>query len=100
MKRHPDSMNFPDEAPKPLRGVPVSFAVVIIAGVCALIISAKVDSDILRTVSSVIIVSVLIALGEINYKRYKYLFYRIVFAAIATGIGGGILVGAFIDWLY
>ena len=96
----PYPLNFPDEAPNSPRGVPVSFAVVIMAGIFALIINAHIDSDILRTVSSVLIFSGIIALGEVRYKQCKSLFYGVFSAAIVTGIVGSILISAFFDWLH
>lgn len=100
MKFHPDPMNFPDRAPNSRRGMPVSFPVVIIAGVSALIIGAHIDSDILHTVSSVLIFSSIVAAGEIRYKRCKSLFYGVFYAAIATVMVGDILVSALFDWLH
>ena len=96
----PDPMNSLDEAPNSPRGVPVSFAVVIMVGVSALIISAPIDSDTVYIIGNVLMFSGIFGLGEIRYKRCKYLFYCIAFAATVTGIGGGILVSAFFDWLH
>ena len=68
-------------------------------GVFATIIGAQIDSDILHTVSSVLIFSSIVAAGEIRYKRCKSLFYCILYAAIVTGIGAAILGNAFSDRL-
>ncbi len=100
MKHRPYSMNFPDRAPDSRRGMPVPFAVVIMAGISALLIGAHINADALHIFGAVLTFSGIFALGEIRYKRCKSVFYCVAIAAVFTGIGVAILTNAFFDWLY
>ena len=80
--------------------MPVPFAVVIMAGISALLIGARINADALHIFGAVLMFSGIFGLGEIRYERRKSLFYCIASAAIVTGIVGSILVSALFDWLY
>ena len=78
------------------------WAAVMIAVLSSSIIGRKTDTGALHimVIGYVLTFGGLLVIGVIKYRRYKHGYFYTVIASAVTGIGAGILVNSFFDWLY